>query len=241
MSTVHLEPMYSRHETFPPRFGWFKKMYGGILKDQEVFSRDDATLTLGVGKNMVRAIRFWSGAADLVVPRRAARNEQLAPTDFARVVFADDGWDPYLELPATIWLLHWRFFAPGCQLPVWWYAFHDYTHLDFTVAGLAADATRAIPVLYNLKEPSENSVRRDVECLVHTYTRRPDGRMTPEDAFACPFRVLGLIEADSGHSGGYRFRMGTKPGLPGAVVLFAALDFTARWNRAARSISLAGC
>ena len=53
-----IKPIFARHETFHPRFGWFKK---GFDKN-EVFStnKKGATTILGVGKNMVNSIRYWS-------------------------------------------------------------------------------------------------------------------------------------------------------------------------------------
>jgi len=238
MTTILLEPMFARHETFAPRFAWFKKTYDQVLETPEVFSAHDATLRLGVGKNMVRSMRFWAGATELVRPRRPTRAERLQVTELARVLLSDDGWDPYLELPATAWLVHWRLFASGCHLPVWWYAFNDYRQSDFTVPTLAAEATRAIPALYNLREPVLNSVRRDVECLTHTYVRRTGNDLAPEDAFACPFRILGLIEAEPDRNGVYRFRNGAKANLPPEILLFAALDFAAGHRTTARSISI---
>ena len=47
---------FARHETFHPRFGWFKKGYDLALGDAQVFLRDDAPVRLGVGKNMVRSL-----------------------------------------------------------------------------------------------------------------------------------------------------------------------------------------
>ncbi|HEX6077257.1 MAG TPA: DUF4007 family protein [Micromonosporaceae bacterium] len=52
---------FSRHETFQPRFGWLHKAYNALTDPNvgsEVFLSDNATVTLGVGKNMVNAIRF---------------------------------------------------------------------------------------------------------------------------------------------------------------------------------------
>lgn len=49
--------VFARHETFHPRFGWLKKGFDRAAIDSEVFLRPDAPVRLGVGKNMVRAIR----------------------------------------------------------------------------------------------------------------------------------------------------------------------------------------
>ena len=55
-------PSFARHETFHPRHGWVKKGFDEACKDPNVFLRDDAPVVLGVGKNMVRSIRYWCSA-----------------------------------------------------------------------------------------------------------------------------------------------------------------------------------
>ena len=96
---------FSGHETFPFRYPWLKKGFDAVRTDGDVFARDDAITTLGVGKNMVRAIRHWCLAAG-IVEENAARAGSLKVTDRGQLLLADDGLDPYLEDPATLWLLH---------------------------------------------------------------------------------------------------------------------------------------
>jgi hypothetical protein len=65
-------PTFARHESFHPRYGWLKKGIDGAATDPEIFSREDAVVELGVGKNMVRAIRYWGLASKLLT---LARND----------------------------------------------------------------------------------------------------------------------------------------------------------------------
>ena len=57
---------FSGHETFPFRYPWLKKGYDAVCEDGDVFLRDDAITTLGVGKNMVRSIRHWCLTAGVI-------------------------------------------------------------------------------------------------------------------------------------------------------------------------------
>ena len=57
---------FGRHESFPLRFGWLTKGLSGLQLDPKVFEREDATITLGVGKNMVSAMRYWLQATQMV-------------------------------------------------------------------------------------------------------------------------------------------------------------------------------
>ena len=101
------EPMFARHETFHLRHMWLKKAYNGLQKDGSLFLREDATVRLGVGKNMVGSIRFWCQAYKVIEREKNV----LATTELGHRILAEDGLDPYLERPQTLWLLHW---APVC-------------------------------------------------------------------------------------------------------------------------------
>jgi hypothetical protein len=98
---------FSGHETFPFRYPWLKKGFDAVREDGDIFLRDDAVTLLGVGKNMVRSIRHWCLAAGVIAENKDA-GPKLRSTEFGRLLLADGGLDPYLEDPATLWLLHWR-------------------------------------------------------------------------------------------------------------------------------------
>ena len=78
-------PSFAGHQTFALRAGWLKKGLDAIEDDPQIFTRDDALVVLGVGKNMVSAIRHWLLATGLarvtgrdVLPRVWA--EHYSPT-----------------------------------------------------------------------------------------------------------------------------------------------------------------
>src|SRR5687768_11269319 len=91
---------FSRHETFSFRYGWLKKGVDAAAKDPDFFSRDRALIDLGVGKNMVQAIRYWCLTAGLIQPdETAVSRSRLVPTELGKGVLSDGGYDPYLEDP----------------------------------------------------------------------------------------------------------------------------------------------
>lgn len=93
---------FSGHETFQCRSLWLKKGYDYLMATpKQSFNDEEAVVRLGVGKNMVNAIRFWMKAFDLLT-------ENETPNKFADNLFRDGGWDPYIEDQGTLWLLHHR-------------------------------------------------------------------------------------------------------------------------------------
>ena len=227
------ERVFARHETFHPRYGWFRKAYAFVSDDPTIFQCRDAPLKMGVGKNMVRAIRFWGTAAKLIEGRSDARSRRSAgmvPTALGHMLFGEDGWDPYMEEPATLWLLHWLLLAPPCWLPIWWIAFNEFGAVEFNEKELEGVVVTKLEAAAGWKMPHLSSVRKDVSALLRTYTPADHAsRRGIDDILNCPLRELGLIgrsEATKRH----RFTIGAKSTLTAAVIVFSAMDYIARTN-----------
>jgi hypothetical protein len=88
---------FSGHDSFECRHFWLKKGFDHVASGLKF--NDEAVVPLGVGRNMVNAIRHWMKAFGLLDTK-----EQV--TDFAKMIFAKNGFDPYLEDEASLWLLH---------------------------------------------------------------------------------------------------------------------------------------
>ncbi|MFI5708976.1 DUF4007 family protein [Kribbella sp. NPDC051620] len=235
------EPAFARHETFHPRFGWLRKAVSQA-GDGTVFADAEATVKLGVGKNMVNAIRYWGLAYKVLEQRPNPANSRLAlvmPSAFGEALLGDDGWDPYLEDPASLWLLHWKLLESRCTAPTWWVAFNDFTALQFTEAQLTSHIMQ-LTAAAGWPTVVEASVKKDVDCMIRTYTVRHHGRQAIDDVLDCPFRELGLMESAIGDEGrAWRFVVGDKLTLPDDLVAYAALEFAKGASEDARSISIA--
>src|SRR5262245_4385627 len=97
---------FSGHETFACRYAWIPKALQAIRTDPNLFAHEDrAMVELGVGKNMVRSIRFWVEATGMAMP---SDDGSLRPTWLGELVFKSDGLDPYMEDIQTLWLIHWN-------------------------------------------------------------------------------------------------------------------------------------
>ncbi len=237
-NTETVIPIFARHETFHPRYGWLKKGFDNVEKDENIFHRDDATSALGVGKNMVRAIRYWCYAFKIVNEcTRSDRTYKIAETsEFGRMLLSDDGYDPYMESPGSLWLLHWHLLKNPCFAATWSFAFNHFNKHEFS-----SDSIFSALVLYkneNLKCPhiSDDSLRRDITCLLKMYTDNHSDTGPKEDTLDSPFVELGLIKHLS--ESDYYFNIGHKQNLPEEIVVYACLDFLAQNAEASNTISL---
>lgn len=248
------EAAFARHETFAPRFGWLRKGFLAVSEDPEAFLKDDAPVTLGVGKNMVSAIRYWSKAFKLTVElarSNSSRANIAVPTWEAEWLLSEKGADPYLEDPASLWLLHWWLLSPSpyglCSAPTWWIAFNELPIGRFTDSELAELVIRKVSMA-GWDSPAKASVDKDIDCLTKMYApRKAQKGGSPgsfEDLLDCPFRELGLLEGVPGdgsrkHGDQWRFSNTASASLPRQVIAYACLDYVSRHSSAAGVASLA--
>lgn len=214
------------HETFPFRYSWLRKGVTAVASDTAFFSRERAMIDLGVGKNMVHAIRYWCLAARLIQEDGGAGRQRgrFVPTTIGRRIFFDDGFDPYLEDPATLWLLHWLIASNARQATTWFWMFNIWGSNEFT-KDKAADDIQVWLERNGYKPVSESSIRRDVDCFVRTYTRaRQSKQVILEDSLDCPLVDLRLI-TELSDDRTYQFQRGAQASLPDAVLAFTLIDF----------------
>ncbi len=242
-STIHphiIKPSFTGHQTFPFRYTWLKKGVDAVAADPAIFFYEDASVTLGVGKNMIGSIRHWCRAAGLVkeVTRQQAqltmnlnerpssnRRGQFVPTQLGKAIFDKSGFDPYLEDPATLWLIHWQIATNTQQATAWYWAFNILRSNQFTPQTFARDVYKwAQQQKQSMPRVSENTLQRDVNCFIRTYCQARHAPTVIEDTFACPLVELNLI-AELPDSDAYEFQRGDKETLPIEIVAWALNTF----------------
>lgn len=218
---------FARHETFHPRFGWLKKGFDWARRDSEIFLRDDAPVRLGVGKNMVRSIRYWCSAFKIL--------ENDAPSDFGKKLLADGGWDEFLEDPASLWLLHWNLLKPTCEAAAWYFTFHVFRQVEFSAEDLLEALCKYRDSLGS--RIVDASLQKDISCIMRMYVEQGSKIGASEDSIDCPFTELGIIQT-LGNSKRYAFQIGLKANLPAEIIVAACLEFAAsKGNHKTISIS----
>lgn len=230
-SDVRLQ--FAGHETFPLRILWLRKAFDACAEApaaRGTFQEQEAIARFGVGRNMAIAIRHWALAADVL------RDEDglLTPTDWAKRVFdLAGGFDPYLEAPSTLWLVHAAVAGKPELATTWFYAFNGLNQTtfdrDMVVQGVL-ETVRDRPGL----RISADTLRRDVEVFVRSYVARGDGG---EDAAEPLLAELGLIR-ESRLSGQFEFVRGPKPTLTDGVFALTLWRFWRRWHANSPTISV---
>jgi hypothetical protein len=232
------EGFFARHETFCPRYGWLKKGFDAVLDDSEIFDAPDAIERLGVGKNMVRSIRFWCMAFHLIEPDAESGQRRLGgpmrATPFGKALLADGGWDPFLEDPASLWLLHWQLFSTPIAATAWSLAINLGYMGSFSVRELSQALIERKDYYPLLSRYNKSSIEKDASCIIRMYAPA-DQRIS--DEIECPFTQLGLV-VPSDEKQTFRFNMSDKSTIPEEIFLAACFDYAHRTQEASRSLSL---
>ncbi|MBE3144653.1 MAG: DUF4007 family protein [Planctomycetes bacterium] len=232
---------FGGHEKFVFRHGWLKKGVDAASTDPVVFTRDEALVILGVGKNMVRSIRHWCLATGMLkeesVPYGTPR--PLILTKLSRNLLADDGWDPFLEDIGSLWLLHWQLASNQTRTLVWHIAFTRYLVTEFTkkqlIDYIQKELDRAVI------RTTEGTVEREVDCCLRTYIpARTKPNVAPEESLDCPLAELGLVQYIPDDAT-FRFNIGPKASLPAAIFGYALFDYLSHIVTSRRTVSLEEC
>lgn len=212
---------FAGHETFPLRLLWPKKAFEAVRGGAPLrtFQEQGAIARFGVGRNMAVSMRHWNIASGLIEEREGL----LWPTALAMEILDDEGLDPFVEHPATIWLTHWHIASTPEMTTTPFYAFNALPGVDFDSEGLASELLRLVQE--RGWRATRVTVKRDVEVFLRSYVRRT-GALT-EDAAEPLLAELGLVrEARIG--GWFEFVRGPKPTLPDGVFALALDQF---WQR----------
>jgi hypothetical protein len=214
--SANIKLSFSGHDSFQCRQQWLKKGYDYILQGKS-FNDEDSVVSLGVGKNMVSAIRYWMKAFDLL-----DNDDQL--TSFAHGMFANDGWDPYLEDEASLWLLHYHLVKKGTASS-YRLIFNELRRekIEFTKSNFIALVKRKAEGTGFII--NEKTIGEDFGVLLKMYLRTEAQLKHQEDSFSGIFAELNLVH-HKGKRGEDVFAVenSDKDDIPEEIILYTILD-----------------
>ena len=234
------KPQISGHETFPLRYGWLKKAFDEVAQcnsdsdNRAVFLGDDAIGRFGVGKNMVASIRHWANATEVLY--EDSRSHVIKPTEMGNLLFRDDGLDPYLEYPATLWLLHWKLASQPRKF-TWYWAFNLCPTLSFD-RDLIVNRISHLAKEQNWQRIGITTLKNDVACFVRTYiSQQQSARDGNDGSLESPLAELELVKSVNRRNM-FRFVRGPKGTLGNGIFTYALIDFWTRYSKESGTLSL---
>ena len=196
---------FRAHDTFFIRKGWLSKGMKYVHNKPDIFvSKDENPMdVLGIGANMVKALRYWLQAVGLTEePTIGKRVQSFTP--FGQSVFT---YDRYIEELGTLYLLHYRLSSNKTDATAWYYFFNEFSMSEFTRDDFVESLQRRIRMEDSEAAVAIRSLNDDFTCIINTYLPRyktSPNRVAPENNIDCPLGELGLIDILSKEKKTYR-------------------------------------
>jgi hypothetical protein len=204
---------FSGHDSFQCRQLWLKKGFD-FVEDGRNFNDEDAVIKLGVGKNMVSSIRFWLKSFNII-------DQKEIVTEFGRRLFNDEnGYDPFLEDEASLWLLHYQLVKSGLA------SIYSLMFNEFRKEKLFFDQGSFVNYVKRIGESNlnmnfnEGTVGKDFTVFTNLYKNDSESKNV-EDSFSGILSEIDLLKTKEKQ---YYIENTNRDNLPEVVVLFTILD-----------------
>jgi hypothetical protein len=241
--------LFSGHNTFTCKQYWLHKGYE-FVKERKIFNEENAVVDLGVGKNMVNAIRYWLRSFGLV-------DEYDELTLLAKKIFDRNGWDPFLEDIGSLWILHYLLIKSD-RASIYNLVFNDFRkeRIEFTKGQLLNFLKKTCDETDNANF-TESTLASDTNVFLRTYLPPKKDRETKieiEEDFSSLLIDLELLdsykqvvdrEGKPEIINWYKIENNFRDTLPYQIVLFVIVEniggnLTVSFNELLRGINSPG-
>lgn len=186
---------FRAHDTFFIRKGWLSKGMERVVEKPDLFidKKENPMDILGIGSNMVKALRYWLQAVGLTTEStRGRRIQSLTP--LGEQVYLNDR---YIEELGTLYLLQYQLAKQKEEATAWYFFFNEFSMSEFTREEFVQALQNYILMADDASSVAIRSLNDDFACIINTYLPRyksNPGKVSPENNIDCPFGELGLID-----------------------------------------------
>lgn len=219
-------PMKFRaHDTFFIRKGWLSKGMRSVTNKPDVFIAHDENPmdVLGIGANMVKALRYWLQAVGVTEEANKGKRTQSF-TALGKLIYEND---TYIEELGTLHLLQYRLASQSEEATAWYFFFNEFSMSEFSREDFVAALQKYIKMRDSETEYAIRSLNDDFQCIINTYLPRYKSgstRVTPENNIDCPFGELGLVDTLNKRKKTYKKSIPSSDTLNPYVVLAIIAD-----------------
>lgn len=246
-----MKAKFAGHDTFPLRYGWLYKAINHLNNNGKFQTSNDehtrrAIVELGVGKNMVNAIRYWAEATSLVKPHNNSGFIDHSVDDFGKYIFGDSietkGVDPFLENSGSVWLIHFLLNFNHQFLTGYRYFFNFSNVQSFEKKKLLEDFVDDATHIIKADVGHVNTLKKDLDCFLNTYAKKrktvsiDKQASVDEDHFSSPLTELNLISETS--NAFFISELNERPDLPIEIFVYALLRFVELENDSSGTLTL---
>lgn len=186
---------FRAHDTFFIRKGWLSKGMKYVHAKPDVFvdKAENPMDVLGIGSNMVKALRYWLQTVGLTKEPNSGRRTQSF-TDLGKAIFENDR---FIEETGTLFLLQYKLASNKEDATAWYYFFNEFVMSEFTKEDFVAGLQNYVLMSDSNASVAIRSLNDDFTCIINTYLpkhRTGSTKASPENNIDCPFGDLGLVD-----------------------------------------------
>lgn len=213
----------NKHSSFYMRRGWGTKIIQAVNEDDMIFTPNNeqqAIDNIGLGRIMIKALRYWSEAMGLTVEKKTPLGIQQIPTEIYKLI---SKYDPYFQMKGSLLLIHRNLALNKENATAWYWVFNEWTSSVFNKASFLEGFYAYLAI--NGMIIKKDTVEKEYNCLKNTYvgdSKFDKNSIIDEDTypFLAPLRILQVKDKTTVEK-----RSLTRQDIPLEVLIYAiALD-----------------
>ena len=237
-------PRFVSADSFVCRYTWIPKLVRGLGESSSFLANQyDAMVKLGVGANMVNAIRTWG--KEMGVMEEDRENGGFRATDFAQEIFGHGRLDEFLEDQSTLWLLHWNLCTQSHPLYAWDYLINHWHKSDFSSSEILMEFSKD-------EKSTEATRKRHLDVFLRTYVGSSSAKNeVQEDNLDSPLveldflrkvgeRTISLELGSGKREAIYSFRKEDKPEISDELLIYCLTDYWEQSRNSEETLDFAG-
>lgn len=187
----------NKHGSFYMRSGWGTKIIQAVNENDMIFTPSNEQMAIdniGLGRIMIKALRYWSVAMGLTTENKVPEGIQQVRTDLFRIL---DKNDKYFQKNGSLLLLHRNLALNEDEATAWYWLFNEWgsSEIDKDIFSDAFHSYLAV----NGMTIKKDAVDKEYNCLRNTYISEKTfdlKSIMDEDTypFLAPIRILFVNE-----------------------------------------------
>lgn len=183
----------NKHGSFYMRSGWGTKIIQAVEEDDMIFTpsnEQQAIDNIGLGRIMIKALRYWSEAMQLTREEKTQTGIRLVPESIYDSI---KNYDLYFQRQGSLLLMHRNLALNEENATAWYWVFNEWTSNTFVKESFVEGFHAYLSV--NGMSIKKDAVEKEFNCLKNTYigdSKFDKNSIMDEDTypFLAPLKIL---------------------------------------------------
>ena len=190
----------NKHGSFYMRSGWGTKIIQAVEEDDMIFTpsnEQQAIDNIGLGRIMIKALRYWSEAMQLTREEKTQTGIRLVPESIYDNI---KNYDLYFQRQGSLLLMHRNLALNEENATAWYSVFNEWTSNTFGKESFAEGFHAYLSV--NGMNIKKDAVEKEFNCLKNTYigdSKFDKNNIMDEDTypFLAPLKILRMKDKNT--------------------------------------------